>query len=85
MHATSIETQRTSKLASFITSGFGLLAALLASATFFTNIAVVAILRNRLADSGIDDIRADWGNAVRSKTSFFLVPFLITPFAIRSG
>jgi hypothetical protein len=63
-HTTSVETTRTSRLASFLTSGFALLAALLATATFFANIAVVAILRNRLRDSGIDDIRADWGNGV---------------------
>jgi hypothetical protein len=54
----------TSRLPSFLTFGVGILAALVTTAAFIANIAIVAIVRNRIRNDLDGAVTMDWGNAV---------------------
>lgn len=62
-HGSTVKTTSVSRIASFLTFGLGLLAALAATAAFVINIVIVAIVRNRLRVSS-DGLNFYWGNGI---------------------
>jgi len=54
----------TSRLPSFLTFAVGVFAALATTAAFIANIAIVALVRNRIRSNYDGSVRFDWGNGV---------------------
>jgi len=54
----------TSRLPSFLTLGFGILATLLTTIVFLIDVILVAVVRNRIKNDTDGDVTLNWGNAV---------------------